>query len=183
MNPIEAGILLIFAVGVTLAPWRRGELAAPGRALLIEAGLLIAALIAGTLLADLVRPTPNGLRWGRRALYAAGYWYAIAGGIGMVRLVLALVPVGEAGPPGAPGISVPSGELARGRIIGVLERGLALTLVLLGEFGALGFIVAAKAIARFRGLEDRDFAEYFVIGTLASLLHAVIVGVGLGLLL
>jgi hypothetical protein len=55
--------------------------------------------------------------------------------------------------------------------------------VLLGQFGALGLIVAAKALARFRGLEDRDFAEYFLIGTLASLLHAVAVGVGLLLLL
>jgi hypothetical protein len=49
------------------------------------------------------------------------------------------------------------------------------------QYGALGLIVAAKALARFRGLEDRDFAEYFLIGTLASLLHAVAVGVGLRL--
>lgn len=183
MNPLEAGVLLVFAVAVTFAPWRRGEPVAPARALVLEGVLLLAAVAVAQLLADLVRPTPGGMRWGARALYAAGYWYAVAGGIGVVRLVLALVPVGEAGPPGASGISVPAGELARGRIIGVLERGLALTLILLGEFGALGFIVAAKAIARFRGLEDRDFAEYFLIGTLASLLHAMLVGVGLRLLL
>ena len=183
MNPLQAGVLLLFAVAVTFSPWRRGEPAAPGRALLLEAALLVAALIAGTLLAALVHPTPTGLLWGRRALYVAAYWYAVAGGIGIVRLVLALVPVGEGGPPEQAGIAVPRGELSRGRIIGVLERGLALTLVLLSEFGALGFIVAAKAIARFRGLDNRDFAEYFVIGTLASLLHAVLVGVGLRLLL
>ena len=74
---------------------------------------------------------------------------------------------------------MPQGELARGRLIGILERALVLTLVLLGQYGALGFVVAAKALARFRGLDDRDFAEYFLIGTLASLLHAVVVGVGL----
>ncbi|MBI2537686.1 MAG: hypothetical protein HYW06_12150 [Gemmatimonadetes bacterium] len=67
-------------------------------------------------------------------------------------------------------------------MIGVLERALALTLVLLGQYGALGLLIAAKALARFRALEDRDFAEYFLIGTLASLLHALVVGVGVRLL-
>ncbi len=44
-------------------------------------------------------------------------------------------------------------------------------------------MVAAKALARFRGLEERDFAEYFLIGTLASLLVALAVGVGVRVLL
>jgi len=74
-------------------------------------------------------------------------------------------------------------ELARGRSIGVLERALTLTLVLLGQYAALGLIIAAKSLARFKALEDREFAEYFLIGTLASLLLAVLVGVGLKLLL
>lgn len=78
---------------------------------------------------------------------------------------------------------VSSAELARGRIIGILERAIALTLVLLGQYGALGLVVAAKALARFRGLEERDFAEYFLIGTLASLLVALGAGVGVTLLL
>jgi hypothetical protein len=38
-------------------------------------------------------------------------------------------------------------------------------------------------VARFRGLEERDFAEYFLIGTLASLRHALVVGAGVTLLL
>lgn len=182
MNPLYAGVVLLFAVAVTFAPWRRGESKAPGRALLIEAGLLAGALLVAGWVADLASPTRTGMRWGRYALYAAGYWYALVGGMAIVRLVLGLVPVRERGGAGE-GITVPAGELARGRIIGILERGLAVTLVLLGEYGALGLIVAAKAIARFRGLEDRDFAEYFLIGTLASLLHALLVAVGLRLLL
>ena len=182
MNPIPAGLLLLFALGITLAPWRRAEAGVPGRALIIEGTLLMVAVVVGGLLGDLVRPTDLGFRTGRWVVYVAGYWYALAGGVGVVRLVLAMVPVHEPGEPGA-GISVASEEQARGRIIGVLERALALTLILLGQFGALGLIVAAKALARFRGLDDRDFAEYFLIGTLASLLHAVVVGVGLRLLL
>lgn len=63
-------------------------------------------------------------------------------------------------------------ELRRGRIIGVLERIILFTLVLGGQYAALGFVVTAKAMARFKTLEDRDFAEYFLIGTLLSVLLA-----------
>jgi formate/nitrite transporter FocA (FNT family) len=35
--------------------------------------------------------------------------------------------------------------------------------------------VAAKSIARFEELKQREFAEYFLVGTLAS----VLVGIGL----
>lgn len=183
MNPLSAATLLLFSVGVTFAPWHRRTPTMPGRDLGFEAGLLVTAVIAARLVAGLAQPTGTGMWWGRALLYAAGYWYAVRGGVGVVRLVLAFVPISEQSEGPAEGITLPRGELARGRLIGVLERALALTLVLLGQFGALGLIVAAKALARFRGLEDRDFAEYFLIGTLASLLHAVLVGVGLRLLL
>jgi hypothetical protein len=43
--------------------------------------------------------------------------------------------------------------------------------------------MAAKSIARFRALEDREFAEYFLVGTLASLLLALAGGVAVRLLL
>ncbi len=70
-------------------------------------------------------------------------------------------------------------EVVRGRAIGVLERAIALTLVLLNQYGALGLVVAAKSLARFKALEDRDFAEYFLIGTLASLLLALLGGLAM----
>lgn len=181
MNPLEAAVLLAFAVGVTWAPWRRGEVHNAGGRLLLEAGALLAALALAGLLGELVRPTAAGYRWGQVGFYVAGYWYATIGGARLVRLVLDLVPVHEQ-PGRGGGITVPPEELARGRIIGILERAIVLTLVLLAEFGALGFVVAAKALARFRGLDDRDFAEYFLIGTLASLLHALATGIGLRLL-
>lgn len=181
MNPIGAGILLVFAVGATWAPWRRVGWRTPAQALWAEAVAFVAAVTAALLLARLVVPTDAGWWWGRVALYAAAYWYGCAGGVAIVRLVLDLVPVGAAPPAG--GIAVSDTELARGRMIGVLERGLALTLVLLGQYGALGLLIAAKALARFRALDSRDFAEYFLIGTLASLLHALLVGEGVKLLI
>jgi hypothetical protein len=180
MNPITAAVLLGFALATTWAPWRRPGWKTPAYGLWIEGAALVAAVVAALQLARLAVPTRVGMEWGRVALYAAAYWYACAGGMAIVRLVLDIVPVSAQPPQG--GIAVSASEQARGRMIGVLERALALTLVLLGQYGALGLLIAAKALARFRALEDRDFAEYFLIGTLASLLHALLVGVGVKLL-
>jgi hypothetical protein len=74
-------------------------------------------------------------------------------------------------------------EISRGRMIGILERAIGLTLVLLGQYGALGLLIATKSLARFKALEDREFAEYFLIGTLASLLLALLGGLGMRALL
>lgn len=42
------------------------------------------------------------------------------------------------------------------------------------NYGSIAFILAAKAFTRFRELEDRDFAEYVLIGTL--LLSEITIG-------
>lgn len=55
-----------------------------------------------------------------------------------------------------------------GYIIGILERIIILTLGLSGQIGAIGFVLAAKSLARFKQLEDRIFAEKYLIGTLLS---------------
>lgn len=59
-------------------------------------------------------------------------------------------------------------ELNRGRVIGLLERGLIFCFVLTGQFGAIGFTLAAKGFTRFKEMENRGFAEYVLIGTLLS---------------
>jgi hypothetical protein len=181
MNPISAVIVLVFALAATWAPWRRPGGKHPATGLWIEAAALSVAVVVALQLARLAVPTRAGMAWGRVALYAAAYWHACVGGMALVRMVLDLVPVSAQ--PAKGGIAVSATEMARGRMIGVLERALALTLVLLGQYGALGLLIAAKALARFRALEERDFAEYFLIGTLASLLLALGVGVGVGLLI
>lgn len=60
-----------------------------------------------------------------------------------------------------------------GATIGVLERLLIVTFVLTGSTAAIGFVVAAKTLARFKQLDDRDFAEYYLLGTLASVAIAL----------
>lgn len=70
-----------------------------------------------------------------------------------------------------------------GRTIGLLERALMLLLVSLGQWGAVGLVVAAKSVARFEALKERHFAEYYLIGTLTSLLIAALGGLALRFLL
>jgi hypothetical protein len=66
-------------------------------------------------------------------------------------------------------------EYNAGRVIGMLERVLIFLFVLLGEFTAIGFILAAKGFTRFKELDKREFAEYVLSGTLFSSLAAIIV--------
>jgi len=65
-------------------------------------------------------------------------------------------------------------ELRRGRMIGNMERLLIYLLALLNVWSLASVTVAVKAIARFKKLEEQEFAEYFLIGTLSSLLFAII---------
>lgn len=60
-------------------------------------------------------------------------------------------------------------ELKAGNIIGKLERMIIAVLLLNNQFGIIGFVLTAKSIARFKQMEDRDFAEKYLIGTLTSL--------------
>jgi hypothetical protein len=57
-----------------------------------------------------------------------------------------------------------------GRYIGILERSLVLTAVLFGKMEFIGYIFAAKSIARYPEMKDGShFAEYYLIGTLTSI--------------
>jgi hypothetical protein len=71
-----------------------------------------------------------------------------------------------------------------GRIIGLLERALIFVLVIAGELGAVGFLVAAKSVFRFGELRERENrveAEYILIGTLASFLWGLVWAYATGL--
>lgn len=67
-------------------------------------------------------------------------------------------------------------EYNRGRLIGSIERLLLAGMVAVGSYAALGFLVAAKGLVRSKDLERHAFAEYFLIGTLASTALAVVAG-------
>jgi Protein of unknown function (DUF3307) len=63
-----------------------------------------------------------------------------------------------------------------GRVIGLLERGLIFALVLMGQPGGVGLLIAAKSILRYGAIkDDRALSEYVIIGTLASFAWALLV--------
>ena len=68
-------------------------------------------------------------------------------------------------------------EINRGRLIGNLERLLLTIVVAAGSYAALAFLVAAKGLIRSEELQERDFAEYFLVGSLASVLVALCAGI------
>lgn len=56
-----------------------------------------------------------------------------------------------------------------GRKIGTVERFIMLILLYFDQYSAIGLILTAKSIARYDQItKDKDFAEYYLLGTLLS---------------
>jgi hypothetical protein len=159
--------------------------------------LIVNVRAASLFVGILVRPVEAGAdgehRWGGRVAPAVGAPSTVppaaAGGaaasarrwsirIGPIDAHVMAEP--EVAPPtwlpAAPSAApAPLGVSARvGSTIGILERILIVVFVLTGTDVAIGFVVAAKTLARFRLLDDRDFAEYYLLGTLASVSVAIV---------
>lgn len=67
-------------------------------------------------------------------------------------------------------------EYNAGRVIGILERWLIYSVLMVSQnFNVIALIMAAKGFARFRQMEERAFAEYVLIGTLSSILLTVLI--------
>ena len=60
-----------------------------------------------------------------------------------------------------------------GATIGVLERLLIVALLPGGGAAAVGLVVAAKTLARFKELDDKRFAERYLLGTMTSVTIAL----------
>lgn len=67
-------------------------------------------------------------------------------------------------------------ELKAGRLIGTVERIIMLILLSIGQFSAIGLVLTAKSIARYDKIsKEKDFAEYYLLGTLISTLIVIVV--------
>ena len=65
-------------------------------------------------------------------------------------------------------------QIKTGAFIGTLERIIVVLLFSMGEFAAAGLVFTAKSIARYNEIaENKNFAEYYLLGTLLSLLFAL----------
>lgn len=114
------------------------------------------------------------------SLVGAGLIFCGKGGTVVVRNLLARYPALVPGSDDPTGTRT-AGGYEMGRTIGVLERLLVYLLVLAGQWGALGLVIAAKSIARFPEFRHQGFADYYLMGTLASILTAVAVGLAVAL--
>lgn len=62
-------------------------------------------------------------------------------------------------------------KTGNGRVIGSLERLLIYAFLIAGHNVAIPVVVAVKALARFKSMEEhQSFAEYVIIGTFLSIL-------------
>lgn len=61
-----------------------------------------------------------------------------------------------------------------GSLIGKLERIVILILAIMNLYASIGLVFTAKSLARFKQLEDKDFAEKYLVGTLCSFLVTLI---------
>jgi len=113
-------------------------------------------------------------------LVVSGFGFAVVAGSVLVEQVLQRIKglpgsSEEAGAaPGPPDLG--TGAPAGGRVNGMLERAFVYGGVLVGHPEAVALVVAVKSVARypeFKGRNGRRFAEYFLIGTLLSLLFAL----------
>ncbi len=72
-------------------------------------------------------------------------------------------------------VSGEESELKTGAVIGNLERLLVLFLLIAGQYTAIGLVIAGKSIARYKKIaEEKDFAEYYLIGTFYSILAVLV---------
>jgi len=163
-RPVEAVIMLAAVVVAASLPWRIVRwltlvvLAAAGP--LVVRPRLVHDLWVHVLVPDRVRI----------ALTVAGLAIAVLAGSVVVDGLIRLVG----------GVDLPADEGARegGRTIGMLERALVFGAVLAGHPEAAGLVVAVKSLARVPEFRRNSLVsiEYFLIGTLASLLVALAAG-------
>ncbi len=71
------------------------------------------------------------------------------------------------------------GAYQAGTLIGILERLLIIATALLTTSGTvnislIGFILGTKSLARFKKFDNQEFVEYFIVGTMASVLFALL---------
>lgn len=65
-----------------------------------------------------------------------------------------------------------------GRVIGTVERAIMLILIYMNQYAAIGLVLTAKSIARYDKItKEKDFAEYYLLGTLISLGVVIACGV------
>lgn len=159
-----AGLHLVIDVGKSLAP--------PGLTAFLADQLAHLVVLIGV---SAAWPGLWEVGWWTGAPWLPPVMALLAGAVlsirpGGIAVGLLLQPWGDVGMEGLPG---------GGRIIGNLERGLIFLLVLTGQAGGIGFLIAAKSVLRFGTVRDEGrLSEYVIVGTLASFGWGLLVAIG-----
>ncbi|ACR80364.1 MULTISPECIES: DUF3307 domain-containing protein [Kosmotoga] len=111
-------------------------------------------------------------------LVAIIYIYVLFGGAVLMRKLINFIYRKEDGSlERIAGSSSVLKNVKTGKVIGIFERAIVLTFYITGNVASIAFVIAAKSLARFKNFAEKDFAEYYLIGTLASVLIAMIGGI------
>lgn len=70
-----------------------------------------------------------------------------------------------------------------GKWIGFFERIIIFTLIILGAYEGILIVVALKTFSRFKQLNEKTFVEKYLLGTLFSVMMALLLGVLFGLII
>lgn len=65
-------------------------------------------------------------------------------------------------------------EVKIGKWIGILERTLIIIFLYSNQISLIGFVIAVKALARFKMMENKIFSEYYLLGTFFSIVYTFI---------
>ncbi len=134
------------------------------------------ALVSAAQFSLLLEPLAK-VHWGQAGSLLMGFLLVLNEANLLLRTVLRRLDLAphrsNSGPEWKGAIS--EGEFNTGRIIGMLERTIIFVAVLNNEIAAIGLVLGAKAFTRFKEFENREFAEYVLIGTLTSAFVAVAV--------
>lgn len=66
------------------------------------------------------------------------------------------------------------GHSGAGALIGILERLIILIMISQNQYSAIGFVLTSKSIARYNKIiENPQFSEYYLLGTLLSMLLVI----------
>jgi hypothetical protein len=72
-------------------------------------------------------------------------------------------------------LETPGPSHSAGRVIGILERLILAVGIVVHSWEILAAVIALKTVARFQKMDQREFAEYFLVGSLFSILWALVV--------
>ncbi|MFV0252472.1 MAG: hypothetical protein ACK5H2_03960 [Beutenbergiaceae bacterium] len=150
--------------------------------LAVAAGLVVVALVV-VALAPVNIPTLMGL-----IVALLGIAVGVVGGNPVTRRILGVASGGRVQETSDGGIVLSSAEdagegiektrtlMRGGTVIGYLERIAVVLAIIAGYPEAIAIVVAVKGIGRFAELATAEARERFIVGTLASLVWACVVG-------